>query len=148
MEPVSPAPEGADTILFRPSKKRKIYRQRALDDESNTTSPLPAAERPSNASPGTVVADDVSREEEELESTRVPISEIQRLRRLHKHRVGGVEFRPSPSTIRGDDTQEVALVPHGEGRADGSVESVQPAVGVVSRFAKQTGMLGDVDKHM
>jgi hypothetical protein len=148
MEPVSPALDGADTILFRPSKKRKIYRQRALDDDPNATSPLPAAERHANPAPATVVADDASREEEDLESTRVPISEIQRLRRLHKHRVGGVEFRAIPSTFRGDDTEEGALVPHGESRADGSVHGVQSAVGVVSRFAKQTGMLGDVDKHM
>lgn len=148
MEHATPTLDGADTILFRPSKKRKIYRQRALHEDPSTTSPLTAAEGPANPTPTTIVADDTSREQEDLESTRVPISEIQRLRRLHKHRVGGVEFRATSSNLQSDDTQEGALVPHGESRAEGSLDGLQPAGGVVNRFAKQTGMLGDVDKHM
>src|SRR6202035_140328 len=101
MESVTTPPETAETILFRPAKKRKIYRQRALDDVSN---PIPS--NPDlTQSPDPLLAptntDDVSVTDEELEGTRVSIPEILRLRKLRKHRVGGVKFRASTLNGRG-----------------------------------------------
>jgi hypothetical protein len=76
------------------------------------------------------------------------MSEILRLRKLHKHRVGGVEFRASTVSGRADDGQDDALVVHESGRVDDVKVELPQEVGVVRKFAKQTGMVGDVDKHM
>lgn len=151
MEPVVSPPEAAETVLFRPSKKRKIYRQRALDDVPD---PPPSPPGPPGLSetpepiPASVPTETASRTDEELESTRVSISEILRLRKLRKHRVGGVEFRASTTNGRGDDTQDGALVLHENSRQDDLKVDLPQEVGVVRKFAKQTGMVGDVDKHM
>jgi hypothetical protein len=147
METVTSPPEVADTVLFHPTKKRKIYRQRALDGVSSPTSP-PGATENLDAIVAPVSAENASHTHEELEGTRVSMSEILRLRKLRKHRVGGVEFRASTVNGRGDDVQDGALVLHESSRADDEGVEAQHGAGVVRRFAKQTGMVGDVDKHM
>jgi len=45
------------------------------------------------------------------------------------------------------DAQDGALVLHVD-RADEQKEETQSELGGVRRFSKQTGMVGDVDKHM
>lgn len=148
MEPVTVPPETVETVLFRPAKKRKIYRQRAQDNGSSPTSPQPDSTQIPDTIPAPAITDDGPHADEELESTHVSMSEILRLRKLRKHRVGGVEFRASTVNGRGDDEQEGALVPHESGRAANEGVEVQQGGGVARRFAKQTGMIGDVDKHM
>lgn len=148
METVASPPEVLDTVLFRPAKKRKIYRHRALEDVANPTSLQPDSTQNPDPILAPAITDDASPTDEELEGTRVSMSEILRLRKLRKHRAGGVEFRASTVNGRGDDGQDGALEPHESSKADEvGVESPQ-GVGVVRRFAKQTGILGDVDKHM
>lgn len=148
METVTSPSEDAETVLFRPAKKRKIYRQRALDDVPSPTSSPPGATESLDAIVAPVSAENASPVDEELESTRISMSEILRLRKLRKHRVGGVEFRASTLNGRYDDGQGGALVLHESSRTDEEGVGAPQEVGVVRRFAKQTGMVGDVDKHM
>jgi len=92
MEPILSPPQEAETVLFRPSKKRKIYRQRGLDEETSPSSPPLCQGQTSNPSLAPAATDHVYPEPDEIEGTNVPISEILRLRKLRKQRVGGVEF--------------------------------------------------------
>jgi hypothetical protein len=153
----SPPPPSGDTILFRPSKKRKIYRQRHDDDDDeplpepqaaspNTpTSPAPALPNPQSIDEliaSTSATLPAEAEGEELEGTPVSISEILRLRKKNK-RVGGVEFRAEGHIARDEDGELV--IRHAAG------EEPRPAAGdggVIRKFARQTGAVGDVDKHM
>lgn len=125
----------SETVLFRPSKKRKIYRQRAGDVDEDMPSAI--------ASSSTVI---VPPHEPDLaeadpgESTRISMAEILRLRKQRKTRVGGVEFRSTPALYA--ESPSDALVPANAG--EGNSEVPEP----VARFAKQTGLAGNVDKHM
>jgi hypothetical protein len=144
METTTSSPEATDTVLFRPAKKRKIYRQRALDNAPSPTSPPPES---LDAIGLPVSAENAPPTDEEFEGTRVSMSEILRLRKLRKHRVGGVEFRASIVNGR-DDGEDDALVLHENSRAGDEKDEAPQEIGVPRRFAKQTGMVGDVDKHM
>jgi hypothetical protein len=148
MDPIASTSDASEAIVFRPSKRRKIYRQRALDDKPNQLSSIPSATEVAESSPVPISLEDNPLEMNDLEGARVSMAEILRMRKLHKQRVGGVEFRASATSSRGDDIHDGALVLHEEVKADGEREEGQSAVGSVRRFAKQTGMVGDVDKHM
>jgi hypothetical protein len=142
-----------ETVLFRPSKKRKIYRQRASSTEPEPEPPTTAS-RPLPAPATTLDALSIdeliissssqsllSTREENLEGTAVPISEILRLRKRNK-RAGGVEFTSSAShTVRNEDGLVVRTkIETGKGREEGGL--------AVRKFAPQTGTVGDVNKHM
>jgi sugar/nucleoside kinase (ribokinase family) len=109
------------------------------------TSPAPALPNPQSideliASTSATLPAEV--EGEELEGTPVSISEILRLRKKNK-RVGGVEFRAEGHIARDEDGELV--IRHAAG------EEPRPAAGdggVIRKFARQTGAVGDVDKHM
>ena len=134
--PTNPPP---DTILFRPSKKRKIYRQRAADDDE-APSPPSTAVGPIPQSIDELIADAAG---EEREGTTVSMAEILKLRK-QKKRVGGVEFRAT-ETVRGDESSLVVRSPDVE-EGDG-----ERASKVVRQFAPQTGIGGagmNVDRHM
>jgi hypothetical protein len=143
-----PPAEEPSTVLFRPSKKRKIYRQRARDDDEeaaatvqDTTKPQsPAAEQEQSledliTSNGAVVEGD------QVEGTAVSISEILRLRKRNK-RVGGLEFKVSGHRSRGDGDEQGLVLREEEG------EGGEVTVGGTRRFAPQTGTVADVNKHM
>jgi hypothetical protein len=151
----SPTPE-AEVILFRPSKKRKIYRQHndALDDDAPSTIPIspPSAASPPNpqsideliASSSSLAPATPSRD---LEGAPVSISEILRLRKKNNHkRAGGVEFRAEPGghILRDEDGALVLRKKDGEEERD----LVELESGVPRKFARQTGTVGDVNKHM
>ena len=63
-----------------------------------------------------------------------------RLRKLRKPKIGGVEFR-AENAIRDGDGELVLRDEGGEGEEERKVD-------VVRRFAPQTGMVGDVNRHM
>ncbi|KAG4438532.1 hypothetical protein IFR05_006006 [Cadophora sp. M221] len=148
------APESSSAPLFRPSKKRKIYRQRATaDDEpappsslSSPPSALPAAapmptaqsldELISTARASSPQNDDISTQNE-----AVSMAEILRLRKKNKSR-GGVEFKASGHVVR-DEEGELIVRPEEERGLD-----VLGASGVPRKFAPQTGTVGDVNRHM
>ncbi|PVH88362.1 hypothetical protein DL98DRAFT_648503 [Cadophora sp. DSE1049] len=155
--PISiPVVESTNAPLFRPSKKRKIYRQRAATDEEPappstlssppqaavaTPLPLPAAqsldELISTASASLPQNDEAAAGRE-----AVSMAEILRLRKKNKAR-SGVEFKASGHVAR-DEEGELILRPEEEKASDAAGVSS----GVPRKFAPQTGTVGDVNRHM
>ncbi|KAH6666589.1 hypothetical protein B0J14DRAFT_629722 [Halenospora varia] len=143
-----PPGEPQSTILFRPSKKRKIasYRQRASTPEEPTSTAIAT-----NASPpqslDELIASTAGDAQVEVEGAEVPISEILRLRKLARKGKGGVEFRAEGSQSK-ETEQSKALVRRGSNDHEESEMQEQGGLGVVRRFAAQTGTVGDVNRHM
>ena len=150
-----------DTILFRPTKKRKIYRQRHDDTtppETQLSSPNPSIS-PAPAQPNPQSIDELiassatlpTTADKDLESTQVSISEILRLRQKNKNKRSGVEFRASGHIARDQDGELVirhaatATATGGEGE---SAPAEGGGGGVIRKFAPQTGTVSDVNKHM
>jgi len=133
----------SDTVLFRPTKKRKIYRQRA--NEAEETSPATAVPPPppaqsldeliASTTNGTLDIQHV-----EMEGARVSVSEILRLRKMRRPKTGGVEFKASAALVKDQDGELV--------RDETSTELVSTDGSAVRKFAPQTGMVGDINKHM
>ena len=122
-------------ILFRPGKKRKIYRQRAEDvearDDGEPTAPLAAPPDEAAAS-----EDDKT----------LSVAEVVRLRNIRKGKLRGVEFRADDASRAGTSPEntEQSLVLHDAGPSE-----VEPIAGMSRRFAPQTGMVGElVNRHM
>jgi len=126
----TPLDLSSETILFRPSKKRKIYRQRA---PSPSAPALPPTQGPQSIDELIASGADAA----EVEGVSVSMAEILRLRK-QRRRAAGVEFRVAASRD-GGDSEVHGNTPGGEG-ADGSG----------GRFAPQTGVrdAADVDRHM
>ncbi|KAE8447651.1 hypothetical protein EG329_010622 [Mollisiaceae sp. DMI_Dod_QoI] len=151
----SPPSAPVDTILFRPSKKRKVYRQRAADDEEERAAASPptigtplspaAASNPQSLDEliSSVASNGTKDGGEEVKGVTVSMAEILRLRKMKK-RVGGVEFRAETQPHTPKDN-EGALVQH-----TGAIEESGGLVdnGVPRKFAPQTGAVGDVNRHM
>jgi hypothetical protein len=139
----SPPPQN-ETLLFRPSKKRKIYRQRASSTDDlrapPTTSPPPP---PAQSLDELVASTSAAPAADEVEGTPVSINEILRLRKQRRPRVGGVGFTASGNLARDGETGELVVVRREEGVGH---DDVGGSVG--RKFAPQTGTVGDVDKHM
>jgi hypothetical protein len=133
------ASQQADAVLFRSSKKRKFYRQRAAEPSQTPASELPTASAPIPSTLDDLVSQASNKDSTEVEGAVVPMSEILRLRKLRKGR-GGVEFKAEHAK-RGDE-DEVAI---GESEEQ---EEENGAAKAVRRFAPQTGTIGDVNKHM
>lgn len=148
MESAASPPEITEAVLFRPAKKRKIYRQRAFDDGPHSTSPPLGPIETIDPIPGPVMLQNASPADGELESTHNSMSEILRLRKLRKHRVNGVEFRDCIMKAREEDGQDGTLVLQESSKIAERGSELPQGVGVARRFARQTGMVGDVDKHM
>ncbi|KAL3417876.1 hypothetical protein PVAG01_10885 [Phlyctema vagabunda] len=130
-------PPEAETILFRPSKKRKIYRQREREE---SPAPVEPAQQADEQTLDELITSTSATAE--LESTNVPISEILRLRKQRKARVGGVEFRTFATALgKDEETDGAEMIVHGEDEAEKKEVELR-------KFAPQTGMIGDVNKHM
>jgi hypothetical protein len=135
----SPNTEAAEpqVVSFRPGKKRKIYRQRAEETESEAPVDAPLSGSDQISAFIKEVRDDV-------EDQQTSVSEVLRLRNARKGRLGGVAFRAG-STTRADEAAtntEQGLVLH---------ESAENQIvgGIRNRFAPQTGLVGElVNKHM
>lgn len=150
------AAEPTDAPLFRPSKKRKIYRQRATEDDEpappSTLSPPPQTASFSIAAPAPLptaqsldelisTAGATSPHDDDPETQNVSMAEILRLRKKNKSR-GGVEFKASGHVAR-DEEGELIL----RAEDERGVESAGVS-GVPRKFAPQTGTVGDVNRHM
>lgn len=132
----------APILLFK-SKKRKLYRQRAAYSEAESSG-TPILEAPlSPTSARSTPSLSIEEMESTYEDNDVPnMTEILRLRKLRKSRVGGVEFRAAkPTSV--NTSQE--LIP-----ATAAVEEKEEGgLNVVKRFVSQTGTsVEGVDKHM
>jgi len=110
--------------LFRPNKKRKIYRQRVADEDEDTT----VVQSPPPQSLDELIASASSN----AQAGALSMTEILRLRKQQKTKTG-VEFRPI-GTMR-DEEQRI-------------VREKEEGKGPTARFAPQTGTVGDVNKHM
>lgn len=135
MEHASPE---VDAILFRPSKKRKIYRQRTEEDEETTITaalPLQDVQSLDELIAGAAKGD-------EVEGVPVSVAEILRLRKLGRKRAGGVEFRAdSHGNAAREEEQGLVLRQEQESEAVGILDGGR-------KFAPQLGTVGDVNKHM
>lgn len=151
----------ATPLLFRPSKKRKIYRSRAHDDDddiavSSVSPPPPTAGSPAPQSLDELIANtsatsgNGARDVDTSEDIALPMSEILRLRKQRKGRFGrGVEFTAeSANRAAREDSKEVVVRRGSEEGEKGHEEGEAPVVVGPRKFAPQTGMVGDVDRHM
>lgn len=139
----------SNTLLFRPSKKRKVYRHRADDEEDHLggveSIDIVSSQPGSRVSAASIASPPTSHDVSDLASTHVSMSEILRLRKAHKTRFGGVEFRNSVPGTR--QTSDISLVISEPVQDDIGTDEA-PTTVPVRRFATQTGTVGDVDKHM
>ncbi len=126
-------------VVFRPGKKRKLYRQRPTDDDATSDVTSAAAETPA--------LDSFANRADEQGPA---MAEVLRLRNSRRSRLRGVEFRSeesSRSTPAVVANHEQSLVLR-DAAAEGTL-SVETVAGMGSRFAPQTGHGGAVvNKHM
>lgn len=132
-------------VVFRPSKKRKQFRQRAEDNVplvDDATSQAAGASPPttsqaSDSKPNNG-GDDTASEIEGLS-----VAEVLRLRNARKSRLKGVEFRPEGAP-KDETPGEASLVPKDDAQGPEATE-----FGMSRRFAPQAGLVGElVNKHM
>lgn len=149
--PALPTQDEPETILFRPSKKRKIYRQRergeedeAITAEAQIAEDVPASrlEPTREQSLQELISSGGVVESDEVEGTAVSMAEILRLRKRNKRL--GVEFRVEGQRARDAESEERGLTLAQQGEGD----TADVPVGGPRRFAPQTGTVGDVNKHM
>jgi hypothetical protein len=141
----------APQVVFRPGKKRKNYRQRAEepdDTPSNAATPTDTTTTEPTGALASPVEPATDQPEEGLS-----VAEVVRLRNSRKHKHGGVGFRAGPAGLGddrpgGDNNTELGLVLHGSADAQQAAEAAVIG-GISTRFAPQTGMVGDlVNRHM
>ncbi|KAG9240755.1 hepatocellular carcinoma-associated antigen 59-domain-containing protein [Calycina marina] len=118
------APADSDAPLFRPNKKRKLYRHRSPEEDDMTGV---------NSPPLQSLDELIASASNDAKSDAVSLAEIMRLRKQRKPKAG-VEFRPVGSTV-GEEEERTAE------EKDEKDDSAQ-------RFAPQTGAVGDMDRHM
>ena len=112
--------------LFRPNKKRRLYRQRAADEDEEED--ITAIHSPPPQSLDELIASASSN----ANADALSMAEILRLRKQRKAKTG-MEFRPT-GTVRDEEQRTVREKEEGDGPT--------------ARFAPQTGTVGDVNKHM
>lgn len=149
MATINPETEAAPQVVFRPGKKRKIYRQRAEEPESTTSNGETPTETHATASSSAFATP----AEPDDNHEGLSVAEALRLRNSRKHKHGGVGFRAGPSGLGDDrvgseDNTERGLVLHGNTDAQQGAEAAVIG-GISTRFAPQTGMVGElVNRHM
>jgi hypothetical protein len=139
---MSPSPAEAlaePAILFRPSKKRKIYRQRATSQEPD----VPILSVPEAQSLDELISS--TAKEADMEGVEVSMSEILRLRKQRKGK-GGVFFGADTSSVKLRDEERSLAIREPEDEK--GEEGFESNGGVVRKFAPQTGTVGNVDRHM
>lgn len=143
--------QASPRVVFRPGKKRKIYRQRG--EEGN--GPFPVSDDPSGATEHLHSAARSASPDEgdgDLKEEGLSVAEVLRFRQARKSKLRGVEFRAEqpakdPGALLSQHSEEQSLVVR-ESRGDDD-RSSDPIGGVAKRFAPQTGLVGElVNKHM
>lgn len=150
------SPEAADIvsapeqIRFRPSKKRKTYRQRAAtadDDDGGDRDGAAAAADQEENQPRAVAADYFGGDDGD-DDDEEPAAIVKARRNAHRARLrGGVAFRAGsrPSDTESNGSHHRALVLRDNHQQDGQVA----VPGIADRFTHQTGLLNDLDdRHM
>jgi hypothetical protein len=143
-----------DTIRFRPSKKRKVYRSRADDEDENDEGDRRAQIPSASANEPRAVASDFFGRDDSEETTPQPSSSVAaalRHRSARRGRLQGVGFSTrSHATTTDPASDERALVPrHGGDDGDDDDDAAPAQIGMANRFTQQTGLVSDIDdKHM
>ncbi len=135
-------------VLFRPGKKRKIYRHRTDSAESQGDRNGSAAEA---LAAGADTGARTPHDDDDTSATgdALSVAEALRLRNARRRRLGGVEFRREdvPRTDLFGETSETGLV-----LRDGAMDvspGADAAASISTRFAPETGLIGElVNKHM
>ncbi|OBT66684.1 hypothetical protein VE03_03971 [Pseudogymnoascus sp. 23342-1-I1] len=136
--------------LFRPSKKRKIYRQRATSPPLPTITPPTEAATTATAPLPHPFASASTNEDDDAPSTAA----IRRLLATRRQRIGGVEFRASSPRGADNEAEEgegegVVIVRRDSQDAHDEGESAGGLAMGGKRFVTQTGMSAEgVDRHM
>lgn len=131
-------------VVFRPSKKRRNFRQRAEQPITNEDGAATQA-----AVPSAQAQDEQVKPNDDLDATSdtegISVAEALRLRNARKSRLKGVGFRPESTIPRGEESNaERSLVLKSDANAADHLE-----YGVAKRFAPQAGLVGElVNKHM
>lgn len=137
-------PNVATPVPLFKSKKRKLYRQRAASlEDGEARSGTPIIDNPlSPTSVRSTPSLGQDKRANSFEEDGPDMAAILRTRKLRKHRVGGVEFRATPSA-QNNTSQELVL-------ASTTVpEQEEGGLNVAKRFVGQTGTNAEaVDKHM
>ncbi|KAK4233592.1 hepatocellular carcinoma-associated antigen 59-domain-containing protein [Achaetomium macrosporum] len=149
--------EGLPQVIFRPGKKRKMYRQRAEAPDERTSGSEQGNGKGGTATEDSAAAQNaahaVSPAEEKDDEQGLSVAEVLRLRNSRKHKHSGVGFRAGPSSladsrVTSEENTEHSLVLHGNTDAQQGAELAVTG-GISKRFAPQTGLVGDVvNKHM
>jgi hypothetical protein len=145
-------------VVFRPGKKRKIYRQR-LEEPDSTASNGATPTEANGAAPNSSTPTTTAERDNDDDEQGLSVTEVRRLRNSRKHKHGGVGFRAGPPGVGiGDDDRAAAatteqntersVVLHGNADAQHGAEAAVIG-GISKRFAPQTGMVGElVNRHM
>ncbi|KAK1757622.1 hepatocellular carcinoma-associated antigen 59-domain-containing protein [Echria macrotheca] len=146
------SPEEPAPVVFRPAKRRKDYRHRSeRDDEAAADGASTAAAAAAIEAPATIAAPGVTspgNDDADEESGLSVAQALQRARNARKHRFGGVTFRAGPSHA-GDDDHATEENPEQRLVVRDGADSMVPVGGITTRFAPQTGLVGElVNKHM
>lgn len=126
-------------VVFRPSKKRKHFRQRAEESE---TKPDEAAQRPAAQA---LLHDGETKHDTNSDTEESSVAEALRLRNARKARLKGVGFRPEGTSKASEEAStEQSLVFKDDPNGGDAME-----YGISKRFAPQAGLVGElVNKHM
>ncbi|KUI66158.1 hypothetical protein VM1G_01950 [Cytospora mali] len=132
-------------VVFRPSKKRKHFRQRAEEPSTNDDDVATQAAAPSPAQAQNPQANSHDDDGATSETEGLSVNEALRLRNARKSRLKGVGFRPEGSNPEGEKSNtERSIVPKDDATGADAME-----YGVSRRFAPQAGLVGElVNKHM
>ncbi len=132
-------------VVFRPGKKRKMYRQRPVDTGPGSDATGDVTRSATGGAATTEAQSSVSVDDtdEKAEEQGLSVAEVLRLRNARKSRPRGVEFRSD------DALRSVPSGPMPEQSLVLREAAVEAAVGMGKRFAPQTGMVYElVNKHM
>ena len=128
----SQPPDPTSNLIIRPSKRRKVYRQRDAGEDLEVPPEIHISSNPQQ-----VDLDVAQVYPDELGTS---ITNILKTRKSAKARKKGIEF----SNTVGSKQNPSAISNELESR-DGTLEDIAT---IVNRFAPQTGQVADVDQHM
>lgn len=143
MELPAAAEDPQPQVVFRPSKKRKQFRQRAEENDTQTDDATSQAPAPATAASNAGAKDEARGDNDYSETEARSVADALRLRNARKSRPKGVEFRPE------GPPQEETLDDLIRSQAPKDEVAEQLELGMSRRFAPPAGLVGElVNKHM
>lgn len=142
MDPATDTGNPEPQVVFRPSKRRKQFRQRAGESDTKADDAISQATAPPSSTIETGSAVDNEREDDGASAREgFSVAEAVRLRNARRSKLRGVEFRPE-EPLKDETVAEPSHAPKDE-----VAEALE--LGMSRRFAPQAGLVGElVNKHM